>query len=200
MKPHPKPVSSALCQRNSSGTIRGQEARGASVPSDDFRSICGTPEVGNERFTKVQKPDLKACLLMSFFRLDALLSNKGTKFSTMSFGAMFNLVFASLCLTMLQVVLAFHGSRQGGGNTALYGMVVSISIVKLVASGVVRSSTPRTPVPTKVDDMRLHTMNIPLRQLISNHVWRTFVKAKESLGRAWCVCHHDVTTHTPGWE
>lgn len=78
------------------------------------------------------------------FQPDALLLNKDTKFSTMSFGAIFNLVFVGLCLTILQVVLAFYGSRQSDGNTALYGMVVGISVVKLFVSNVVRISAPRT--------------------------------------------------------
>ena len=90
------------------------------------------------------KPDLKAGLdvLHVLFHPDALLSNKGTKFSTMSFGAMFNLVFASLCLTTLQVVLAFYGGSESDDHTVLYGMVAGISILKLVASGVVRTSVP----------------------------------------------------------
>lgn len=79
---------------------------------------------------------------MPFSHPDALMSNKETKFSTMSFGALSNLVFASLCLTTLQAVLAFYGIRQGRGNAALYGVLVGISIVKLVVSNVVRLSAP----------------------------------------------------------
>lgn len=86
------------------------------------------------------------------FLTDALLSNKGNKFSTISFGALFNLVFASLCLTTLQVVLAFYGSRQSRGNAVLYGVVVGISIVKLVISNVVRIRASRVVAPPKVDD------------------------------------------------
>lgn len=80
-------------------------------------------------------------------------------FSIMSFGALFNLVFASLGLTTLHVVLAFYGSRQDGGNTALYGMVVGISIVKLVVSNVVRLFVSRVPAPTKADDFHPLTFN-----------------------------------------
>lgn len=77
------------------------------------------------------------------FQADALLSTKATKFSTISFGALFNLVFGGLCLTTLQVVLAFYGSRQSRGNTALYGIVVGVSIMKLVVSSVVSVSALR---------------------------------------------------------
>lgn len=70
---------------------------------------------------------------LSFFvRItDALLSHKSTKFSTMGFRALFNVVFFSLGLTMLQLVLAFHAITSKHGNTSLYTAVLCVSIVKL---------------------------------------------------------------------
>lgn len=70
---------------------------------------------------------------LSFFvRItDALLSHKFTKFSTMGFRALFNVVFFSLGLTMLQLVLAFHAMTSKHGNTSLYTAVLCVSIVNL---------------------------------------------------------------------
>lgn len=69
---------------------------------------------------------------------DALLSHKGTKFSTMGFRALFNLVFVSLGLTTLQLVLAFHVITTNHGNAPLYSAVLCVSIVNLSLSIVVR--------------------------------------------------------------
>ncbi|CAM9419179.1 unnamed protein product [Pylaiella littoralis] len=63
--------------------------------------------------------------------LDVLLSNRETKFSTMSFRVLFNLVFVSLVLMTLQVGLAFHKLRTGEAGIALRSVVFGISIVKL---------------------------------------------------------------------
>lgn len=70
---------------------------------------------------------------------DALLSHKGAKFSIMSFGALFNLVFISLGLATLQAVLAFHAITTNQGRIALYSAVLGISIVNLLVCIAVRT-------------------------------------------------------------
>eukprot|EP00903_Cladosiphon_okamuranus_P012876 g12026.t1 len=73
--------------------------------------------------------------IQNLLSIDVLLSNKATMFSTINFGGLFNLVFAGVGLTTLQVVLAFYG-RQEGGNALLYGVLAGMSIVKLGLSTV----------------------------------------------------------------
>lgn len=69
---------------------------------------------------------------------DVLLSNKETKFATMSFRILFNLVFVSLALLTLQVGLAFHELRTNDTGTALLSFFFGISILKLAMCNLVR--------------------------------------------------------------
>lgn len=69
---------------------------------------------------------------------DVLLSSKETKFCTMSFRVLFNLVFVSIALLILQVGLAFHQLRMNDTGTALLSVVFSISILKLFMCNLVR--------------------------------------------------------------
>ena len=78
---------------------------------------------------------------------DALLSNKGTKFSLISFRVLFRLVFAGTALVVLQVVLACHGVGEQDEKFALYTTLFAISFIKLFTCNFVRSSDLQMIVP-----------------------------------------------------
>ncbi len=67
------------------------------------------------------------------------------RFSTISFRALFDLVFANLALTVLQVALAYNGLTMLDTHPFLYGTLVGISIAKLVMSNVVRIGPATAP-------------------------------------------------------
>ena len=69
---------------------------------------------------------------------DALLANRATKFTMVSFKALFALVFVGLCFTTLQIALSFHGLQDSHEGIALYGAVFGFSVSKLVVCFLVR--------------------------------------------------------------